>query len=341
MAVDSREASAQRRAARLSLSGGVAVFGGKLLGYLLTGSSAVLSDALESSVNVAAAALLLYSVRVAARPADRDHPYGHGKVEFFSAGVEGTLIAVAAVLILVEAGRELLRGPELHRIDLGLLLVSAMAALNLALGGYLIRVGRRTRSIALVADGKHLLTDVVTSAGVVLGLSAVWLTGFAVLDPLVAIAVAVHILRTGYTLVREAVGGLMDEADEAVLSRIVDALERDRRPWWIDVHTLRAWRSGAAQHTDLHLAVPRYFDAERLHQIDDEVGASVSASAGVFADVIVHFDPCRPRHCGGCAVADCPVRAEPFRSRDPLTLERSVRADEKLDTGEPVGASAP
>lgn len=326
----------RRRAASLSLVLGAAVFGGKIAAYGLTGSTAVLSDALESVVNVAAAALLAYSIAVAARPADRSHPYGHGKVEFFSAGVEGALIAVAAGVILFEAVRELFRGWEPQRLDLGLGIVAAMAVVNAALGGYLIRVGRRTQSLALVADGRHLLTDVATSAAVVLGLLAVRFTGWWALDPLVAIAVALNIMRTGASLLREAVGGLMDEADSSLLATLSRALEANRRPWWIDVHSLRAWRSGAVSHVDLHLVVPRYYDVERLHRVDEEISAAAAEAGADANEVIIHFDPCRPRQCPECPVDPCPVRGAPFRKRDPLSLERTTRGDELLETGLPI-----
>ncbi|UCE86556.1 MAG: cation transporter [Deltaproteobacteria bacterium] len=331
-----REALHRRSAARLSFLGGVFVLIGKFAAFRITGSTAVYSDALESVVNVAAASLLLYSMAVAMRPADRDHPYGHGKIEFFSAGVEGTLIAVAATLILVEAARDLWRGPELRRLDLGLALVSGMAVVNAALGTYLIRAGRRTGSLALVADGKHLLTDVVTTAGVVVGLIAVYVTGYSILDPLVAIAVALHILRTGWSLARVAVGGLMDEADLATLRRIVRLFEERRRPWWIDIHSLRSWRSGSVSHVDLHLSVPRYFDADRLHEIDAEIGAVVREALGPTSDAIVHFDPCRPRQCAGCAMRDCAVRGRRFERRAAVTLADATRRDERLETGAPV-----
>jgi cation diffusion facilitator family transporter len=334
-----QEAVHRRSAARLSFLGGIFVLIGKFAAYRITGSTAVYSDALESVVNVAAASLLLYSMAVAMRPADRDHPYGHGKIEFFSAGVEGALIAVAATLIMIEAARDIWRGPELQRLDLGLVLVSGMAVVNAALGAYLIRAGRRTGSLALVADGKHLITDVITTAGVVGGLLAVFLTGYSLLDPLVAIALALHILRTGWTLARTAVGGLMDEADLAVLGRIVRLLEKHRRAWWIDVHTLRAWRSGSVSHVDLHLSVPRYFDADRLHEIDDEVGDVVRDALGRASDAIVHFDPCRPRHCPGCAIENCAVRSGAFAGRDPITLADATRSDELLDSGAPVGST--
>jgi len=333
----------RKRAGRVSLVVGSAVFVGKLAAYFLTGSAAVLSDALESIVNVVAAALLLYSLTVAARPADRSHPYGHGKVEFFSAGVEGTLIAVAATLILIEAGRSLWFGPNLRRVDLGLLLFSGLTALNAALGAYLVRIGRRTHSLALQADGQHVLADVATSVGIIAGLFAVRWTGWTLLDPLIAIAVALNILRTGWALLRAAIGGLMDEADDELLGSMAQALEQKRAPWMIDVHSLRAWRSGAFQHVDLHVTVPRYYQADRLHRIDDEITDQLLAAAGRAGDVIVHFDPCRPRECPGCVIADCPVRGAAHFRREPLTLERATREDQVVESEgrELPGAGAP
>lgn len=327
---------ARVRAGGLSLLAGAAICAGKFAVAGITGSTAVFSDAMESIVNVAAASLLLYTLTVAARPPDRDHPYGHGKVEFFSAGAEGALIAVAALAILYEAVAELVRGPSLRRLDLAIGLSVALAAANAALGLFLVRTGRRTGSQALVADGHHILTDVLTTAGVVVGLVLVVATGRAVFDPLAAIGVALWILRTGYRLLRSAVGGLMDEADDALLGPICRALEMRREPSWIDVHSLRTFRSGALQHTDLHLAVPRYFDADRLHRMGDAVERAVLEATGCPGDVIVHFDPCRPRQCPGCGVDPCPVRSAPFVAREPIRLERAVRGDERLDSGAPV-----
>lgn len=324
------------RAGRLALLGGIAVLGAKLAAWQLTGSTAVFSDALESFVNVAAGALLLYSLYLSSQPADRNHPYGHGKVEFFSAGVEGTLIALAAVLIGITAVKQLIRGVELRSLDLGLVLVTAATAANAAIGLHLIRVGRRVHSLALVADGRHLLTDVVTSVGVIIGLALVWLTGLSILDPIVALIVAAQILATGWQLSRQAIGGLMDEADPASLEEMVKALEVRRDPWWIDTHSLRAWRSGAVGHVDLHMVVPRYFDADRLHDIDDQVERTVLAATRRPGDVITHFDPCRPRHCAACAMEPCSVRSVPCAGMQPFTVDHATRSDETLDTGTPI-----
>ena len=318
---------ARLRAAVLSIVVAALVLTGKLAAWRLTGSAAVFSDAMESVVNVAAGAMLLFAIIVAARPVDRDHPYGHGKVELFSAGIEGALIALAAALILNESIGELFRGPELQRLDIGAGLLVGLSVVNAALGLHLIRVGRRTQSVALVADGRHVLTDVWTSAGVVAGLIAVHFTGFALLDPIIAIAVALHILYTGWSLLREAVGGLMDEADELLLQNIALELEAVREPGWIEAHRLRTLRTGPLLHADLHFTVPRYWDVQQLHDMDRAVTQAVLAAAGGEGDVVVHYDPCSDDQCSQCAMPHCELRSAPLVEQAPL----AGLADENAD----------
>ena len=323
---------ARLSAGRLSLFVGILVFASKVTAWIVTGSVAVFSDAMESIVNIVAALLLIWSLRLAAQPADHDHPYGHGKAEFLSAGVEGALILVAALLIGVQALRDLIVGSVPHSLDTGMALVAGASLVNGGLGLHLIRVGRRTHSVALEADGRHILTDVWTSGGVLLGLLAVQVTGKSWLDPAVALAVAANIVREGARLVQQAVGGLMDEADLALLGRLADGLESDRPEEWIDVHGLRAWRSGAELHADLHLVVPRYFDAERLHHVAEAVEARLQLAAGVPSEAVVHFDPCRPHECGHCVVAACPVRSLVTEGRRPLTREHTTRVDAVVES---------
>jgi cation diffusion facilitator family transporter len=329
--------TARRRAAWLSLYGGVLVLGGKSIAFVVTDSTAVLSDALESIVNVVTALFLVYSIRLAATPADRNHPYGHGKVEFFAAGVEGTLIVVAGLLILVAAGEAFLHGPRIHQINLGMQILVGFTVVNGLIGWHLIRVGERVNSLALRADGMHLLTDVLTTVGVLIGLLAVRLTGWKILDPIAATIVALNILRTGWYLTREAVRGLMDEADDSLLEMIIKRLEDNRRDSCIDLHSLRVWSSGSLHHVDFHLTVPRYFDAETLHELDESYTHDSFAHDDNPWDVIIHFDPCRPRHCSSCKMSQCPVRSEAFVVRDPLTVLDSTREDETLDEGTPLG----
>jgi cation diffusion facilitator family transporter len=322
---------ARRRAAWLSLVAGTLIFAGKLATWQLTGSVAVLSDALESTVNIAAAAMLVFSMVIASRPADPDHPYGHGKVEFLSAGIEGALIVVAAVLIAVEAVGQLLHPAPLARLDLGLALLALFSAANALLGWHLLRTGRAAHSLALVADGRHVLADVYTSAGVLVGLGAVRVTGIAWLDPVVALLVAANIVREGLRLARSAVRGLMDEADPALLDALVTSFPPKRPPEWIDVHGLRAWRSGSMVHADLHLVVPRYFDAERLHAISEEVEARAMAGIAEPGEAVVHFDPCGPVHCASCEIPACAVRGAAFKERSAITRERATRIDPDAD----------
>ena len=259
------------RAGRLSLIIGVAIFAGKFTAYALTGSSAVFADALESTINIVSAGMLLFALVLAAKPPDRDHPYGHGRVEFLSAAIEGAAITVAALLILSESIRELIQGPKLASLDLGLGILAICALANALLGRYLVRVGHQTHSVALVADGRHIMSDVWTSVGVIGGLLFVRMTGLIWADPLVAIAVALYVAKEGAKLIRSSIGGLMDEADTHTLESVAEVLERHRSESWIDAHSLRSWSSGARRHFDLHMTVPRYFDVVQVHQIHDAI----------------------------------------------------------------------
>jgi cation diffusion facilitator family transporter len=328
--VDPSEAEAegarrQRRRLRaivISLTLAVVLLGVKFLAWLLTGSAAILSDALESVVNVAAAGFGLFSVVVAAKPADRDHPYGHGKVEYFSAALEGGLIAAAAGMIIFEAVRGLIRGPEIERLDWGLVLIASTAVVNALLGFYLVREGRQTRSLTLEADGKHVLTDVFTTGGVIAGLLVVRLTGLVVLDSIIALLVAANILWTGYRLLRQAVAGLMDEADPETLERVRAALLAVEDPAAIEVHMLRAWRSGQAVFADFHMILPRYYDLSQAHELGNEMRDTALRPFQGEGDAVVHLDPCGELYCPHCRVPECPVRAAPFRE----PLDQSLAA---------------
>lgn len=297
---------------------GVLLLAVKFAAYAVTDSLAVLSDAAESLVNVGAALMLLGALRVAAMPADAGHPYGHGKIESFSAGAEGALIFIVALGIIYEAAAALWVGPELRNINLGLVIVLGAGAANAALGIYLLRAGRACGSLALEADGRHVLADAWTSAGAVAGLAAVWLTGWQVLDPLAALAVAAHLLLQGARIIKRAVDNLMDAASPALLRELAERLAAAREDSWIDIHDLRAWRSGAALHADLHAVVPRYYNAEQLHNIHGRVKDALLAGERA-GGAVVHFDPCRPLHCPRCAMQDCPVRAAPPQPRPPIT----------------------
>jgi cation diffusion facilitator family transporter len=319
------DARVRLRAGATSLVVALGLLAAKYWAFLLTGSSAVLSDALESIVNVVAALFALGGLVFAGRPADRNHPYGHGKIEFFSAGFEGGLITFAALMILWEAFQGLLHGAAVRNLDAGMLLLLGAAAVNALLGVHLVRTGRRTGTLTLVADGQHVLSDVWTSAGVVVGLLLVRLTGLAWLDPLVAALVALHLLVTGARLVRHAAGGLLDEEDTALLERLRAALDARLGGGLIGVHHLRAIRAGRFHHIEAHVVVPEFWSVERAHDVTESVAASILSDLSIEGRIAVHADPCRRRPCAACDLIDCPVRAAPFHTRPPLTLDEAVR----------------
>lgn len=322
------EARNRARAGLISLCTSLVLLAVKFEAYRRTGSSAVLSDALESIVNVLAALFGLGSIVYAGLPADRNHPYGHGKIEFFSAAFEGGLIAFAALLILYQALSALVVGPELHALDVGLVLVLVAGLANAALGVFLVRTGRRAGSLALVADGKHVLSDSWTSAGIVVGLLLVKATGLMWLDPLVACLVALLLFRTGYRLVRESAAGLLDEEDTPLLERLVAVLGRRLGQGMVGVHGLRAMRAGRFHHVGAHLVVPEFWSVERAHVFSEELGRAVIRELGIEGELEFHTDPCHRAHCARCDLAECPVRVEEFRGRVALTLEEAVRPDE-------------
>jgi cation diffusion facilitator family transporter len=300
------------RAMVWSLCFAALLLGVKFAAFAMTQSNAVLSDALESIVNVAASGFALYTIWIAIQPADASHPYGHGKAEAFSAGFEGGLIVLAGAAILWQATPALWSPAPLRNLDAGLVLVAAAGAVNLGLGYFLIRTARRTGSLALLADGHHVLSDSLTTAGVLIGLAVVRITGWAWVDPVVAIVIALHLLRVGTSLALHAVASLMDQADPAVLSAIAAALHAERRPEWVEVHKLRSWRAGDTHHVDFHLTLPRFWDLEQAHGAEHAVAEVVHGTLAENADVIVHLDPCVPACCGACGYEPCPVRAAPF-----------------------------
>ena len=321
------DARIRLRAGLISLVVAVLMLAAKYQAYRMTRSTAVLSDALESIVNVAAAVFALGGLLFAGRPADRNHPYGHGKIEFFSAAFEGGLIAFASVVIVYEVVRILLAGAELRQISTGIVIVFATGLVNLVLGWYLVRTGRRYQSLTLVADGKHVIADFWTSAGVVVGLLLVHLTGLAWLDPLVALLVALSLLWTGYKLVRHAAGGLLDEEDPVLLSRVLNALQGYVGRGVIRVHHLRAIRAGRFHHVEAHLVVPEFWSVERAHDASEDVAARVILDLGVEGEMVFHTDPCHRIYCAVCDLEDCPIRREPFLKVTPLTLEEAVQPD--------------
>lgn len=313
--------------AAVALAIGVALLGIKFWAYALTGSQAIFSDALESIVNVIAGAFALGVVHYAGQPADRDHPFGHGKVEFLSAAFEGALIFCAALVIVWQAGEALVAGAAPERVDTGLLLTVLAGLANGLLGAFLVRFGRTHHSAAIEADGHHLLSDFWTSVGVITGLGAVWATGIGWLDPLAAALVALLLLRTGWRLVRRATGGLLDEEDPALLRQLVQVIAPRVRDGVIRVHHLRAIRSGHFRHISAHLVVPEFWTVERAHDAAEALAASVIADLPGEGHIDFHTDPCARAYCAVCDLEACSVRQQPFDGMRPLTVDEAVQPD--------------
>jgi cation diffusion facilitator family transporter len=313
--------------AALSLAAAITLLGVKFWAWLETGSQAVFSDALESIVNVTAATVALFGLAYAGRPADRDHPFGHGKIEFFSAAFEGGLIFFAALVILWQSVDRLLHPHELEQIDLGLVLTIAAGIGNGVLGWFLIRYGRKHGSAALEADGHHVMSDCLTSIGVLVGLFAVRTTGLLWFDPLAAAVMAAWLLATGWRLVRRAAGGLLDEEDPALLRHLVAVLGPRVRDGVIRVHHLRAIRAGRFRHISAHVVVPEFWTVERAHDAAETLAANVLREIPGESDIDFHTDPCHRAYCSMCDLDACSVRQQPFAGLRPLTVDEAVAPD--------------
>ena len=322
--------SLKKKAAMISMAVGIGMFAAKITAYLLTGSSAIFSDAAESVVHVLATGMALYSIILSAKPADKSHLYGHGNIEYFSAGVEGLLIVIAAMVIIYSSVSDLISGFQPKQLDIGVIIVGLAGVINLWLGIYLINKGKQTNSLALVADGKHVLTDSYTSIGVVIGLLLVLFTGLYIIDPLIAIFVAINILYTGYKLVRESIGGLMNETDEEMLAQIVDTLNSIRKKNWIDIHHLRFWKSSEKIFADFHLILPYYFTIQQSHIEENYIEETFTKVIGD-TQVRIHMDYCNTNLCRFCDYTDCAVRLKEKSSEINWNQEKMI--------GEPIVVS--
>lgn len=280
----------QKFAMSLSLVVGFLMLAGKTYAYAITGSAAILSDAAESVVHVFAVSFAAFSLWFSMRPADQSHPYGHDKIGFFSAGMEGTMIVLAAFYIIYEAILKWIEGIPVQNLGTGTLYVAAAGAINGVLGGYLIWQGKRNRSLILIANAKHVLTDSWTSVGVIIGLLLVLWTGWKPFDPILAIVVALNILWSGGKLIRQSVGGLMDEADpvlEHQLRSILD-VETEKRGLWY--HELKYRQSGTSVWMEFHLLFPKGSLLEEAHWKATEIEGALKAGLPMTTHVITHLE---------------------------------------------------
>ena len=317
MSTAKQNLSVQRWVAAIS----VLLLAVKFIAYYSTHSVAILTDALESIVNVAAGFIGLYSLYVAAKPRDQDHPYGHGKAEFLSAAIEGTLIATAGLIIIYKAVQNLIHPVELHKINYGIWLIAVTACLNFIVGYFCLRTGKRNNSLALIASGKHLQTDTWSTVGIIIGLVLLFFTGYKWIDSTIAILFALYIIYTGYKILRTSIAGIMDEADVKLLSLLVEVLNTNRRENWVDLHNLRVIKYGTVLHVDCHLTVPWFLNVHEAHKEVDALGILIRKEFGESLELFVHSDGCLPFQCKICNKTDCPERKNNFEKRINWTLE--------------------
>ncbi len=307
---------------------GIILFVIKVVAWYLTNSVAILTDALEGTVNVISAIFGLYSLWLASKPKDANHPYGHGKVEFLSAAVEGTFIGLAGGMIIWEAVHRLFIIEPVTRIDLGVILVAVAGGFNFLVGFVASKAGKRNHSIALESSGRHLLSDAYSTGGLVIGLGLLIITGYSWIDAVVAIIFGIIILITGYRILRKSIAGIMDEADEELLVKLIEHLNQNRREAWVDIHNLRIIKYGRILHIDCHLTVPWYDNVQEAHEEVDALEKIVKEEFGDRVELFVHTDGCRPSACRLCRLDSCLERQFPFENRVDWTLE-NVLSDQR------------
>lgn len=293
----------------------------KFIAYYTTHSVAILTDALESIVNVAAGFIGLYSLYVAAKPRDFDHPYGHGKAEFISSAIEGTLISSAGAIILYKAVQNLINPVQLHKLDVGIWLIAVTAAVNYIIGYFCLATGKKNNSLALIASGKHLQSDSLSTVGIVTGLLLLFFTGLRWIDSVVAMLFGTIIIVTGYRILRQSVAGIMDEADLGILGKMVEILNANRQEDWVDMHNLRVIKYGSVLHVDCHLTVPWYYNVHEAHKEIDYLASLIRKEFGESLELFVHSDGCLPFSCQICKKSNCRERKNIFEKEIKWTLE--------------------
>lgn len=315
-----------RNAALISFGASLAILALKCWAFAQTGSTAVLSDALESIINVLASGVALVVMRAVSEPADLEHPYGHGKLEYFSSAFEGGLIAFAGLAIAVQALLALWGRQVPHNLDMGLWISAGTAALNLILGLYLLSVGKKQKSEALTASGHHVLSDVWSTVGVLAGLALVKWTGLGWFDPLTALVIAFQLSFSGYRIVRRSMGGLIDEVEWPTLRHLAEAFQKNRRPGVIDLHLVKIIRAGRFHHIDCHLVVPEFWHILQTHQLMEDFEDAVVATYPFDGEINFHLDPCYRDYCSICDLPDCPVRAREFSGQRAFTADSLMQA---------------
>lgn len=299
----------------------ILLFAAKITVFYITNSVGILTDALESIVNIVTAVISLYSIRLALKPQDDDHPFGHGKIEVVSASLEGILIIFAGIFIIYESVSRFIEPAQIQQIDIGIWVVAAAGAINFIMGYYSIRVGKKHNSIALVSGGKHLQSDTYSTIGLVVGLVILYITNIAWIDSVIALIFGVIIIATGYSILKQTIANLMDTADFMLIHKLVDIVWKHKRACWIDIHNVKIVKYGNTHHIDCDLRLPKYYNIEEAHAESDILKHIIAQHYDMRFDITIHIDACNSSFCHECSHVDCSIREHPFVDQAPWTVE--------------------
>jgi cation diffusion facilitator family transporter len=299
----------------------ILVFLLKAVAYVMTHSLSVLSDTLESVVNIIAALVGSYSLFIAAKPKDKDHPYGHGKAEFVSAAFQGSLIIGVGCLIIYKAIDSFTHPVSLHNLGNAIWLLAFIAIINIVIAIKLIRIGKKNNSLAIVSTGKLFQIDFFTTASVAIGIALLLITGNDKIDSIIALALGIYVIYDGYKILRKSLAGIMDEADMVLLEEVIAEINLTRNEKWIDLHNLRVIKYGTLMHVDCHLTVPWYFNVNEAHAAVDEFTQLIKNKFGASVEFYIHTDGCMPFSCPICTIQHCDKRTAPFVKKLDWTLE--------------------
>lgn len=307
------------------LTAGVSIAIVKFVLYYLTTSNTIFSDALESIVNIIASTITLYSLYLASKPRDKNHPYGHGKIEFIASGIEGGLLFGAGILTIYKTISDYFdnQDPQLNGFILGMVVL--LGFINYFVGRISVDRGIKTNSPSLIAGGEHLKTDGYTSFGILLGLILIYLSHWNWLDTLVAIVAGMYMIYQGFIVLKRSLLDIIDTADEAMLEKIISYMQLNRDEHMIDIHNFRLIKYGSDYHIDAHLTLPYYYTNREVHREMKEVHVMINDHFGSEVEIFIHPDPCEPFCCHYCQIKDCKVRSSPFQKEIVWTLDNVLK----------------
>ncbi len=301
---------------------------GKFIAFYITNSVGILTDAMESIVNIVAGIISLFSLRWAARPKDKGHPFGHGKIELISASVEGLLIAIAGGMIIYEGIQRLFTPSPVGKLDIGIIVVAIAGLINYLMGWYSVKMGKKYQSMALIAGGRHLQSDTYSTIGLVIGLLLLYYTKILWIDSALALIFGTIIIWTGISILRKTIATLLDKADKDILLSMAECINNNRRPDWIDIHNTKAIKYGSYLYIDCDLTLPWYYNLIESHQACESLEHTLAARFSDKIQISIHSDPCCMKHCEHCLVNSCTSRKTPFVMFEKINLLNMTESDE-------------